>query len=92
MWRSFNHCGGGGSHIDYAVTPIFTARLAHEAKTSPLDHKATNMAENDVLKIPFDPRVVMTQVIIEISDGNSSAKDFAEVSNGTVNQVPNRSG
>lgn len=82
----FNHCGGGGSHIDFSVTPIFTARLAHEAKTKPLDHKTLDMAENDVAKLPFDARVVMTQVVIEVSDGQSSVKDFAEISNGTVNQ------
>ncbi len=82
----FNHCGGGGSHIDYSVTPIFTARLVHEAKMKPLNQKVMQMAENDVAKIPFDPKVVMTQVTIEISDGQSSVKDFAEVSNGTVNQ------
>lgn len=82
----FNHCGGGGSHIDFSVIPIFTARLAHEAKTTPLDHKTMDMAENDVFKVPFDARVVMTQIVIEVSDGQSSVKDFAEISNGTVNQ------
>ncbi|HEY4679103.1 MAG TPA: hypothetical protein VIJ01_18190 [Candidatus Angelobacter sp.] len=82
----FNLCGGGGSHIDISATPIFTARLIHESKTIPLNHKTMDLAENDVAKIPFDPKAVMTQIVIEVSDGQSSAKDFAEISNRTVNQ------
>jgi Flp pilus assembly protein TadG len=60
--------------------------LAHEPGTKPLDEKAFDMAENDVAMIPADPKAVMTQVLIEVSDGQSSAKDFAEISNGNVNQ------
>lgn len=82
LWQHYS----GGSHIDYSVTPIFTARLAHQAKSQPLDEKAFDMSENDIQKIPPDSRVVMTQVLIEVSDGQSSAKDFAEISNGNVNQ------
>jgi hypothetical protein len=83
----FYHRVTGGSHIDYSITPIFTARLAHEGKSQPLDEKTFDMSENDVQKIPPDPRAVMTQVLIEVSDGQSSAKDFAEISNGNVNQT-----
>jgi hypothetical protein len=68
------------------VKPIFTARLAHQGGTKPLDQKTFDMAENDVAKIPPDARMVMTQVLIEVSDGESSVKDFAEISNGAVNQ------
>jgi hypothetical protein len=72
----------------WSLTPCGWAALylAHEGKTKPLDEKAFDMAENDVQKIPADPKAVMTQVVIEVSDGQSSAKDFAEISNGNVSQ------
>lgn len=80
----FNHCGGGGSHIDVDATPIFTARIASLPKMVSLKRMTFQMAENDLKKLAPDPKAVVTQILVQVSDGQSTASDFGEISNGTM--------